>query len=276
MNEAVCGLLKDKCRILATHQLNVLHRCDRIMLLNNGCIDAIDTFENLMRDNQIFQQLMLTPIKEKEQQRQDLKQGGTKDKYQIIKASKNTTPAKGLLIQKGTALNSAGSKVWMAYISASGSSVYVLILVIAIIAVNGASLMTGLWLAYWTSSKWNLSKGQYIGIYAGLATAQVMFMYTFALVLAMAGTNASKTILSKALTRVLRAPMSFFDTTPTGHITDRLSKDIQVMDNDLTDAIRTFAVTITTVISALILIILFYYYVWVSPLSPFSYHFRTV
>lgn len=47
-DNAILGLLKDKCRILATHQLWVLNRCDRIIWMDQGKIQAVDTFDNLM------------------------------------------------------------------------------------------------------------------------------------------------------------------------------------------------------------------------------------
>ena len=46
-DKAILGLLKGKCVVLATHQLWVLDRCDRIVWMEAGKIQATGTFENL-------------------------------------------------------------------------------------------------------------------------------------------------------------------------------------------------------------------------------------
>jgi ATP-binding cassette subfamily C (CFTR/MRP) protein 1 len=76
----------------------------------------------------------------------------------------------------------------------------------------------------------------------------------------MLGTIASKTMLSRAITKALRAPMSFFDTTPLGRITNRFSRDVDVMDNNLTDAIRMYFLTLAMIISVFALIIAYFHY----------------
>jgi ATP-binding cassette, subfamily C (CFTR/MRP), member 1 len=43
------------------------------------------------------------------------------------------------------------------------------------------------------------------------------------------------------LSRVLHAPMSFFDQTPIGRIINRFSKDIEAVDSDLPATLRAFS-----------------------------------
>lgn len=85
-------------------------------------------------------------------------------------------------------------------------------------------------------------------------------MFLFSLALSIFGTQASKIMLRDSMYRVLRAPMSFFDTTPLGRITNRFSKDIDVMDNTLTDAIRMYFMTLASIIAVFILIIVYFHY----------------
>lgn len=73
-----------------------------------------------------------------------------------------------------------------------------------------------------------------IGIYSALGVSQALLMFLFSVTLTTLGTISSKVMLDRAMTRVLRAPMRFFDTTPLGRITNRFSKDVDTMDNTLT------------------------------------------
>lgn len=264
MDNAICGLLKDKCRILATHQLHVLSRCDRIILMEEGRINAVDTFDNLMRDNPLFKRLMSTTAQEeKAEQLEESNEDEEIEEEKTKTTPTKTKPAKkgALMQQEERAVDSVSLEVWKAYMAASGSFIGWIFVALALVLTNCANIITSLWLSYWTSDKYDLSNGQYIGIYAGLGGAQAALMYVFSTILSTCGTNSSKTMLQRAMTRVLRAPMSFFDTTPLGRITNRFSKDIHVMDNELTDAMRIYSLTITMIVSVMVLIIVFYHYV---------------
>jgi len=239
-DHAILGLMKDKCRVLATHQLWVLNRCDRIIWMEGGRIHAIDTFENLMRDHAGFQHLMESTAPEEKKAPEE----GDGDEVPGLKVGadgakkKRSKKGAALMQQEERAVASVPWSVYAAYIRASGSIFNAPLMIFMLMLSQGSNIVTSLWLSYWTANKFNLSTGQYIGIYAGLGAAQAVLMFAFSVLLSVFGTQASKTMLRQAVTRVLRAPMSFFDTTPLGRITNRFSRDVDVMDNNLTDALR--------------------------------------
>lgn len=257
MDNAICGIMKNKCRILATHQLHVLNRCDRIIWMEDGHIQAIDTFDNLMKNSVDFQKLMATTAQEEQI---EAKQTAPEDAEQANKVTKKTKKGKALMQQEERAVKSVSWGVWKAYMGASGSPVMWPLIVLSLCLALAANLLTSLWLSWWVANRFGMSTGTYIGVYAALGCVQSLLMFSFSTILSTSGTNASKAMLQRAMTRVLRAPMSFFDTTPLGRITNRFSKDIDSMDNMLTDAMRMYFITLGTITSVFALIIAFFHY----------------
>jgi ABC-type multidrug transport system fused ATPase/permease subunit len=255
-DHAILGLLKDKCRILATHQLWVLSRCDRIIWMEGGKIQAIDTFDNLMKNSTGFQQLMESTAVEGEKDGPATGAAAEEDGDDKKKKKKG----KGLMQAEERAVASVPWTIYTSYIRASGSVFNAPLIVLLLILSQGANITTSLWLSYWTADKFGYSMGVYIGIYAALGVLQVVMMFSFMVALTIFGTAASKTMLQLAIKRVLRAPMSFFDTTPLGRITNRFSRDVDVMDNNLSDAMRMYFFSVSSIISVFALVIAFFHY----------------
>ncbi|KAL1635190.1 ATP-binding cassette transporter yor1 [Neofusicoccum ribis] len=262
MDNAICGLLENKCRILATHQLHVLHRCDRIMLMHEGRISAVDTFDNLMANNEDFIKLMAsTAVEEKEKKDEEADdEDEIEEEKKEVKKKTPKKPGPGLMQAEERAVKSVSWGVYSAYIRASGSILIAPLVIGLLVLSQGANIVTSLWLSWWTSNKFGYSEGVYIGVYAALGFSQALLMFVFSVALSVFGTKGSKVMLHQAITRVLRAPMSFFDTTPLGRITNRFSKDIDTMDNALTDSMRMFLLTMAMILSVFTLIIAYFHY----------------
>lgn len=256
-DHAILGLLKDKCRILATHQLWVLRRCDRIIWMDNGTIQAIDKFDELMRSNSAFRSLMETTDSDKKDETD------THKTQVVLKGADKTEDKKrekqaALMQEEDRAVSSVPWSVYGAFVKASGTGLNFPLVLFFLLLSQGANIMTSLWLSYWTSGRFGLSSGVYIGVFAALGFLQALLMFIFSVALTVLGTRASKFMLKQAVTKVLRAPMSFFDTTPLGRITNRFSRDVDVLDNTIADSLRMFSLTIVMMTSIFALIIAFF------------------
>jgi ATP-binding cassette subfamily C (CFTR/MRP) protein 1 len=125
MDNAICGLLKNKCRILATHQLHVLNRCDRIIWVEEGRVQAVDTFDALMSNNEGFQQLMKSTKKEEEHEEdeedaEEIAADVTDGKKEAKQTAKRQKKAVALMQVEERATKSVSWGVWIAYIKAGG------------------------------------------------------------------------------------------------------------------------------------------------------------
>jgi ABC-type multidrug transport system fused ATPase/permease subunit len=111
----------------------------------------------------------------------------------------------------------------------------VIVLLCAYSASQFAQLLSQWWLAVWSSDTSYLAHtpGFYQGIYVVIGVGAALFAFLRVVTMSLMGIRASRRLHADLLTTILRAPLSFFDTTPLGRVLVRFSKDTDAVDNAL-------------------------------------------
>ncbi|KAG8328053.1 Canalicular multispecific organic anion transporter 1 [Homalodisca vitripennis] len=124
------------------------------------------------------------------------------------------------------------------------------------------AVTANMWLSAWTKDSTAVVDGVqdlqkrnfYLEIYTMLGFGQMVFAVISAVTLAFGTILASKYLHASMLSNILRCPMSFFDTTPTGRIVNRFGKDVDVLDITLPTSISNTLSMTSIVLGALVVI----------------------
>lgn len=274
------GLLKTKCRILATNAIHVLSIADNMHMVKDGKIVEQGSYDEIMgQDKSQLRQLVLefgkgsrTPsvaptdepmenFTEKDLDAPELELSDFSDANQdseitsLRRASEApliTDEERVLLLQeeeedendeevKARKEHSEQGKVkWDVYLeyARACNPRNVIIYMCFIFCSMSFNVLSSVWLKHWSEVNTELGSNpnipKYLGIYFLLGIGfsfcsliQTSFMWIFCSI-------AGSTKLHNAMaTSVLRAPMSFFETTPIGRVLNRFSSDIYKIDEIL-------------------------------------------
>ncbi|GFS55651.1 canalicular multispecific organic anion transporter 1, partial [Trichonephila inaurata madagascariensis] len=100
-----------------------------------------------------------------------------------------------------------------------------------------SSVGSSLWLSVWSNDSLNPDSASHysltdlrLGVYGALGGGEVIFTFLTSIMTNLSCLRAAKILHDGMLEHIMRAPMSFFDTTPLGRILNRFSKDIDTAD----------------------------------------------
>ena len=86
----------------------------------------------------------------------------------------------------------------------------------------------------------------------GVDSAHTLFRQLF---LAFVALTASRKMFTDMLATVLHTDMAFFDTTPTGRLVNRFSKDIYTIDEQLVQTARMYLRTVLNIVATVAVIV---------------------
>jgi ATP-binding cassette subfamily C (CFTR/MRP) protein 1 len=119
------------------------------------------------------------------------------------------------------AIGSVKGEIYTYFLNAAGSWVIPTAILSMLIITQGLTNFINFWLSFWVSDSFKQSTNWYLGIYAALGVSLTFLNGFSAAIVAYGGVQCSNNIHTAAFTRLLRAPMSFFDKTPLGRIINR-------------------------------------------------------
>ncbi|GIY00679.1 multidrug resistance-associated protein 1 [Caerostris extrusa] len=254
------GLLKNKTRILVTHDVSVLSDVDLIVSMKDGAIDEMGTYNDLLNRRGSFARFVEehshVKVQEEEEiqdERMSVSRLNSKDSTKsnislesgggdqlVINAEKGSDADKQryrltedekmkVEVHRLIYINYVKQMSWPLFLGA----------VIGFMAYTAFQTGADIWLSKWSSDAlrnetnktsrtvWRLS------IYGVLGLAQVVSSLLGNLFLIYGATRACERFHRFMLDSVLKSPMSFFDTTPAGRIINRFTTDMEILDNQL-------------------------------------------
>jgi len=193
LDECICGLMAGKTRVLVTHQLHVLPRADRIFCMHQGKIVEQGTYDELVARRGTLARLV-EEYRGKEEDKKEEEAEREEDAIEASEEKKEDKPQakpQALMQVEERAVGSVAWTVYAEYAKAGGGLWVIPAIIFSVLCCNGVNIATSLWLSYWTSNKYGLSEGTYVGIYAALGVSQAVFFFIFGYALTMTGNKAS-------------------------------------------------------------------------------------
>eukprot|EP00026_Physarum_polycephalum_P000614 Phypoly_transcript_00615.p1 GENE.Phypoly_transcript_00615~~Phypoly_transcript_00615.p1 ORF type:complete len:1444 (+),score=207.64 Phypoly_transcript_00615:19-4350(+) len=235
----ILGGLSNTARIFVTHQLDILNRVDKIIVMHDGKIAEMGTYPELMAAGKCFAELVQKHVVDQDQAHakaeEQESEAPQKKKANGASASAGAKASDGKLIEQEERKEGAISwRVYQTYLKSAGYGAAATTLFLFVIEAITAFAADG-WLAIWANSPNPAS--YYKFVYLGIGAAIFMLTMCRALMYVHTTITAARTLHNTLLSRIIRVPMSFFDTTPIGRVINRFSRDQASVDAVLPTAL---------------------------------------
>uniref|UniRef100_A0A6Q2Z9P0 ATP-binding cassette sub-family C member 5 n=1 Tax=Esox lucius TaxID=8010 RepID=A0A6Q2Z9P0_ESOLU len=267
--ECIKKTLKGKSIILVTHQLQYLEFCDEILVLESGNIQEAGQHKALMKAKGRYSQMIKNFQMEHSQEetkevkaqepielKQDLKDQKDKGIENAAFDMSDEKPETGvktsvpreisgkysikdqLVSQEASQEGSVTWRTYHRYCQAAGGYILISMIMILFICLVGTTAFSNWWLSYWLEQgAGDISLNPDLSFYQLVYGLVVVAMLVFSVIKGYSFTkvtlHASSKLHDTMFRNILSSPMSFFDTTPTGRLVNRFSKDQDEVDTML-------------------------------------------
>ncbi|XP_076608098.1 multidrug resistance-associated protein 1 [Chaetodon auriga] len=279
------GLLKEKTRVLVTHGMSYLPQADLILVMVEGEITEMGSYQQLMATEGAFAEFLRTyaavdntdnkeSVPKSETKAMEngtmatldgpgvssvsrLPQAGQEDKA-LSKKSKNPDVGKLTEADKASTGRVKLSVFW-SYLKAIGVLLSCISLLL-FLTHHLVSLFSNYWLSLWTDDPvvngTQPDRLMRLEVYGALGLSQGVAVFGYSLSMSIGGILASRCLHQSMLYDVLRSPMSFFERTPSGNLVNRFAKEMDTIDSVIPSIIKMFMGSMFNVLGACAVILI--------------------
>lgn len=269
--ECLLRLLASKTIIYVTHQVEFLPSADLILVMKDGKIIQAGKYDDILTSGTDFMELVGAHKDALEALgSMDLANGDSsstaEDGSGVTKTSQQTphtedkkseqngkidevVTQKGQLVQEEEREKGrVGFWVYWRYITTAYKGVLVPLILLSQILFQVLQIGSNYWMAWAVPVSKDMeppvSGSTLIYVYVALALGSSLCILARALLLVTAGYKTAMILFNKMHTSIFRAPMSFFDSTPSGRILNRASTDQSEVDTNFAPQIGSFTFSI--------------------------------
>ena len=236
-------LLKGKTRILVTHRHNFLDRVDRVVELKNGEISHISS--------------AVTGIDlESDEEESPEESANSENKNEPLKDNK-------LIEDEDREVGEVDREVYLDYFKYSGSYIWVVLGVISMMLFLGTKMLGDMYLKDWANHPG--STDEYLPYYMFLRLGGCVFILFRSVFLnVIMSIKISYKAHEKLLQSFVRAPINlFYDVTPLGRLLNRLSKDINMIDEEVAFTVGSVLANISNCVGCILMGLIFFPYLMI-------------
>jgi len=270
--------LKNKTRVLITHNLNYLEYVDFIYVLNEGKITEEGSYEKI-KQSQFLQEVSMqrkhdleSEIKDNANNNKNIvstseglssfsynnpvfdKEEETNSPLPLLKfedASSDTINKilDDLILDEDRQVGRVSFEVVKTYLKYNGGTLFLISLVTVMLIWMGLEFTSNYWLTYWTSASDPDHNSFYLKVYAVFSISYACSSAFKESILFIGSYFCSLNLHNKMIKCLLLAPLNeFFDRVPTGRILNRLSKDLYLIDTQLSTNFGWFLISVFSLI----------------------------
>lgn len=237
--ECVRGALKDKTILLVTHQVDFLHNVDRILVMRDGMVVQSGKYNELLESGTDFQSLVAahetsmqlvetetTDPGKKSAQHPKSPREENGEENSLIRHESEVGTSK-LTQEEEREIGKIGVHVYKVYATEAFGWWGVVAVILLSLLWQGSQMSSDYWLSYETAAERaaSFNPSLFIEVYAIIATVSFFLILVRILFTSIMGLKTAQIFFKQILHSILHAPMSFFDTTPSGRILSRASSD---------------------------------------------------